>query len=374
VGQHSSVGAPRINPHEPASASARTLRRERKMAAYSVQALLGGGSTLFPHRPSLPTLPSCPTNLESMSARLAASCLLLLLDYPTVPAQPSSLDAQTIAPGVWFLRGDASKGYCNNIVIEMSDYLIVVDANYPGRARELVQQIGQLSPKPVRFVFDTHAHRDHSYGNIVWTHAGATTFAFQGVADEMDRYEPERWLATAAQREDVRSLNLADAPRPQLLIRQNSFVLKDGTREVQFLFFGWAHTQGDGFVWLPKERILCTGDAAVNGPRNKLWDANLANWPLVLARALALEPVHVLPGHGDAGGSEILTGQQTFLQDLYATVREQVIAGETLAQIPLVLPDRDRNWIPPDLADDIAIAYAEITQHKPAGSLSHKWR
>ncbi len=89
----------------------------------------------------------------------------------------------------------------------MKDYLIVVDANYPGRARELVSEISQLSPKPVRFVFDTHAHRDHAYGNIVWTQAGATTFAYQGVDDEMDRYEPARWLATAAEREDVRSLN-----------------------------------------------------------------------------------------------------------------------------------------------------------------------
>ncbi len=113
--------------------------------------------------------------------------------------------------------GDAAKGYCNNVIIEMKDYLIVVDANYPGRARELVAQIHQLSPKPVRFVFDTHAHRDHSYGNIVWTEAGATTFAYQGVADEMDRYEPARWIATAAQRDDVRSLNLQDAPRPELL-------------------------------------------------------------------------------------------------------------------------------------------------------------
>ncbi len=288
--------------------------------------------------------------------------------------QPNSLSAQIIAPGVWFLLGDASQGYCNNIVIEMKDYLIVVDANYPGRARELVRDIHQLSPKPVRFVFDTHAHRDHSYGNIVWTGAGAATLAFQGVADEMDRYEPERWLATAAVRDDVRSLNLLDAPRPQLLIRESTFILKDSTREVQFLHFGWAHTQGDGFVWLPNERILCTGDAAVNGPRNKLWDANLENWPRVLARALALLPLHVLPGHGDAGGSEILTGQQAFLQDLFEAVSRQVAAGKALAEIPRSLPARDRTWIPRDLTDDLAIAYAEITQHKPAGALPHTWR
>jgi len=316
------------------------------------------------------------------TARLLPAFAALLFSAPAAPlltaspafVQPTKLIAEKIAPGVWFLLGDPSKGYCNNIVIEMKDYLIVVDANYPGRAIELVRQVGQLSPKPVRFVFDTHAHRDHSYGNIVWTRAGATTFAYQGVVDEMDRYEPERWLATAAQREDVRSLNLHDAPRPQLVFRDSPFILKDNTREVRFYFFGWAHTRGDGFVWLPKERILCTGDAAVNGPHNKLWDANLANWPLVLAQAIALEPLHVLPGHGDAGGPEILSGQQQFLQDLYSTVARQIAAGKTLSQISPVLPLRDRNWIPANLSPDFAIAYAEITQHKPAGDIPHQWQ
>jgi len=311
------------------------------------------------------------------TARLLPASLFALTIVLTpalcVP-QPGVLDAQKIADGVWFLPGDAAKGYCNNIVIEMKDYLIVVDANYPGRARELVSLVAQLSPKPVRFVFDTHAHRDHSYGNIVWTTAGATTFAFQGVFDEMDRYEPQRWIATAAQRDDVRSLNLQNAPRPQLVIHQSPFILKDTTREVQFLFFGWAHTQGDGFVWLPKERILCTGDAAVNGPRNKLWDANLENWPCVLAQALALQPVHVFPGHGEAGGPEILTGQKLFLQDLYAAVKTGVDAGKTLQQIQPALPAGDRNWVPKDLTDDFSIAYAEITRHQPAGALPHQWK
>jgi cyclase len=313
-----------------------------------------------------------------MTYRIAAAFLTLLAAslFPATlaTAQSNHLDAQKIAPGVWFVLGDASKGYCNNVVIEMKDYLIVVDANYPGRARELVSQINQLSPKPVRFVFDTHAHRDHSYGNIVWTEAGATTFAYQGVADEMDRYEPARWIATAAQRDDVRSLNLDDAPRPQLLFRQSPFILKDSTREVDFYFFGWAHTQGDGFVWLPRERIICTGDAAVNGPRNKLWDANLENWPRVLDKALALQPLHVLPGHGTAGGPEIIAGQRMFLQDLYAAVKQQVAAGLTLVQITPQLPPRDASWTPKDLTDDFAIAYAEITQHQPAGALPHTWK
>jgi glyoxylase-like metal-dependent hydrolase (beta-lactamase superfamily II) len=307
-----------------------------------------------------------PSNLKLLHVLLAL-CLVA-----PAPAQPNSLNAQKIADGVWFLPGDASKGYCNNIVIEMKDYLIVVDANYPGRARELVSQISQLSPKPVRFVFDTHAHRDHAYGNIVWTGAGATTFAYQGVADEMDRYEPKRWRETSAERDDVRSLNLTDAPRPQLLFRQSPFILKDSTREVRFYFLGWAHTRGDGFVWLPKERILSTGDAAVNGPRNKLWDANIENWPRVLAQALAFKPLHVLPGHGEAGGPEILTGQQAFLADLYATVKMQVEAGKTLQQIAPVFPERDRNWIPKDLSTDVFPTNGSNTRSSASGYVRNR--
>jgi glyoxylase-like metal-dependent hydrolase (beta-lactamase superfamily II) len=310
--------------------------------------------------------------------------MALVLTMAIVPAaRAAALGAQRIADGVWFVPGDSSKGYCNNIVIEMQDYLIVVDANYPGRARELVGQIHELSPKPVRFVFDTHAHRDHSYGNSVWTDAGATTFAYQGVVEEMDRYEPERWRTTAAEREDVRETGLSDAPRPQLTFRTSPFILKDSTREVRFYFLGWAHTRGDGFVWLPKERILCTGDAAINGvsttpakqgPRNKLWDANLANWPRVLDRAEDFHPLHMLPEHGAAGGEEILEGQKRFLDDLYAAVGNQVKAGKTLARITPVLPDRDRDWAPKALTTDFAIAYAEITQHRPAGALPHVWK
>jgi glyoxylase-like metal-dependent hydrolase (beta-lactamase superfamily II) len=190
----------------------------------------------------------------------------------------------------------------------------------------------------------------------------------------MNRYEPQRWLATAAEREDVRSLQLTDAPRPELTFRTSPFILKDGTREVQFWFLGWAHTRGDGFVWLPKERILCTGDAAVNGPRNKLWDANIANWPQVLARAEQFHPLHVLPGHGDAGGPEILEGQRTFLSDLYNAVKAQVDNGRTLSQLSMSLTDRDRNWAPRDLSTDFAITYSEITQHKPAGDIPHVWK
>lgn len=302
------------------------------------------------------------------------TALLLVAALSIGGLRAQTVPPRQIAPGVWFLLGDARKGYSNTAVIEMQDYLIVVDANYPARARELITEVKQLSPKPVRYVFDTHAHGDHTYGNSVWTAAGATTLAYYKILAEMDRYEPARWQAAEAKREDVRELHQDTVERPRKTFRKSKFVLKDATREVDFLFLGWGHTPADGYVWLPKERVLCTGDAAVNGPRNKLWDANLANWPRALEKAIALHPLHVLPGHGEAGGKEILEGQRQFLLDLYNAVKAQVDAGKTLAEIHVELPERDRNWAPKDLAWDIEANYTEITQHKPAGAVEHEWK
>jgi cyclase len=300
--------------------------------------------------------------------------LFFLLLLVLGAAHGQAPEAQVVAPGVWFLLGDAAKGYSNTAVIEMADYLIVVDANYPGRAHELLKLLPTLSTKPVRYVFDTHAHGDHSYGNSVWTRAGATTMAFAGVASEMKRWEPTRWQAAAAKRADVRETGESDVERPRKVLEEHHFVLNDGRREVDFLFLGWGHTPGDGYVWLPKEHILATGDAAVNGPRNKLLDAWIAHWPLVLDQALALHPSVILPGHGPSGGAEILIGQRRFLADLYSAVEAQATQGRMPSQMSISLPEFDRNWIPKDLSQDIEATFLEIRGRVPAGSLPHEWK
>lgn len=180
-------------------------------------------------------------------------------------AQPNTVTQ--IVPGVWFREGDIkNEGHCNNVIIEMKDYLIIVDANFPSGARAAAADAKKLSNKPIKYVFDTHHHGDHAYGNAVWTKMGATTLAYAGVAQEMKRYEPKRWKET--NRKDVKELNMDSVEPPKQTFDKTPFVLDDGTRRVEFHHFGWAHTRGDGFVYLPKEQLLATGDAVTNGAFN----------------------------------------------------------------------------------------------------------
>jgi len=309
---------------------------------------------------------------------LAAFAFLAAAAFFTTRTRAEPDQVKMVVPGVWFREGDIQgQGHCNNVIIEMKDYLIVVDANFPSGARLAMQDAKRISNKPVKYVFDTHHHGDHLYGNPVWTQAGAITLAYSGVNDELKRYEPARWQDTAKKRSDVGDLKLAAPEPPKQTFDKSPFVLKDSTREVRFYFFGWAHTRGDGFVYLPKERVICTGDAVANGPYNFTGDGNIGNWPSVIRSAQRLEIAYVLPGHGDTGGKEVLEGQAQFMINLHKAVDNAIKQGKKLDDIvtggstSITLPDSVKNWVGKSLPAQVKDAYEEITQKKPHGDLPH---
>ena len=310
-----------------------------------------------------------------------AFALLLGISLIVVSGEAAPGGLKEIVPGVWFREGDLmGEGHCNNIIIEMQDHLIVVDANFPSGARLTLAEAKKVSSKPVKYVFDTHHHGDHAYANAVWTKMGAITLAHAGVAEEMKRYEPKRWQEAAKSRKDVAELNLPTAEPPKETFTKSPHVMQDARRRVEFLFFGWAHTRGDGFVYLPKERVLCTGDAVVNGPYNYTGDGNVKNWPNVVSQALKLDVRHVLPGHGGPGGREVLEGQRKFLLELHSAVSKAVKEGKKLDDLvkktsdgkreaTIKLPDTVKNWVGSFHADQVEHTYNEITQGKPAGEI-----
>ncbi len=321
--------------------------------------------------------------MRSVKLRIPFAILFAVLlgtaFYATGGAEVNTVSK--VVDGVWFREGDLKNlGHCNNTIIEMKDYLIVIDANFPSGARLTMEAAKKVSPKPVKYVFITHHHGDHDYGSAVWTAAGATTLAYKAVAEEIQRYEPYRWKNTT--RSDVVELKRDGPELPKQTFDKSPFVLKDSTREVQFHFFGWAHTRGDGFAWLPKERVLATGDAVTNGPHNNTADASLGNWPKVMEAAANLKPLHVLPGHGPVGGPELLTGQALFMRELVQKVGDAAGQGKKLSDIvtmkgdkavatSIVLPDSVKNWVGPSLPSQVVNAYNEITQKRPAGELPH---
>jgi glyoxylase-like metal-dependent hydrolase (beta-lactamase superfamily II) len=133
-------------------------------------------------------------------------------------------------------------------------------------------------------------------------------------------------------------------------------------------------------VYLPKEKVLCSGDAAVNGPYNFTGDGNIKNWPEVIKAAQKLDVQYVLPGHGGAGGKEILEGQRQFMVALRTAVGKAVASGKSLDDLvkrdggklvstSVQLPAAVKNWVGEDLPSQVQDAYNEIKQNKAAGDI-----
>jgi len=259
----------------------------------------------------------------------AARWLGSLMFTAAVSALPAQIDTvQSVASGVYFHQGDPRRGHSNNGWIVFDDYVLLVDANYPSGAQVIMPKIKATTDKPVRFVFDTHHHADHAYGNQLWVDAGAVPVAYVGVVDEMRKVEPARWEASAKVRPDVAATRLKP---PTLLFPQDLF-FDDGHRRVELRHFGVAHTRGDAMAWLPAEKILFTGDVCVNGPHNNVNDGDTGEWIKTLEAVKALGAVIVCPGHGPMGGAEIIADQQRYFIELRRVVRRWLDAGKTPAE------------------------------------------
>jgi glyoxylase-like metal-dependent hydrolase (beta-lactamase superfamily II) len=257
----------------------------------------------------------------------AGLCLIGCTALLTSPsAQTSAVGrVQRLAPDVYFYEGDISKGHCNNGWIVFEDYVLVIDGNFPSGAQEIIPKIKAVTDKPIRFAFDTHHHGDHAYGNQIWVDNGATPVAHVGVLDEMKKYEtgyfgdkPGRWEDSAKGRKDVAATRL----KPPTLLYRSEMIFDDGKHRVELLHFGTAHTHGDGFAWLPKEKILFTGDACVNGPYNFVGDGDTGEWVKTLELARKLGAKTVCPGHGAMATGTLLEDQQSYFIELRRQVKK----------------------------------------------------
>lgn len=105
----------------------------------------------------------------------------------------------------------------------------------------------------------------------------------------------------------------------------------DGERRVELRKLGPGHSKGDAVAWLPKERIVFTGDLCVNwGSGNNVADADADhdNWLRALDTMAAMGPKTVVVGHGEPGPMGLLAAQKFYLADMLDQVRKGVGAGK----------------------------------------------
>ena len=253
-----------------------------------------------------------------------------------------------VAPGVFAAVAQGVPYYvANSVVVVGEDAVLLVDSSAgTNEARALREAIRRVTDRPVRYVVDTHFHFDHALGHAAFpealtighdaTRAGLVLGVRQPTlsrnltgmtgriadleteaATENDEARKAQLRGQATTLETYRRQLAALTPAPSNLTFGQSLTVWLGDREVRVLHLGRGHTAGDTVVYLPKERLVCTGDL-FNGYIGYMGDAYVDEWADTLGRLAGLDFEIVVAGHGKPfRGQEALPAVQACLRDLW---------------------------------------------------------
>jgi glyoxylase-like metal-dependent hydrolase (beta-lactamase superfamily II) len=242
------------------------------------------------------------------------------------PAAPPAI--KEVKPGLHMVTGLGG----NTTVRVTNEGIILVDSKNMGQANfdALMQQVRTVSQAPLRYVFITHHHQDHS-GNIGPAQAaGAEVIVHENLNTNLETYK-------AAQGTPERSKVTYSTER----------TVKVGNASAQGRYFGRAHTSGDTWVYFPDVRVVSTGDSFVATVPNcdSPFGGSVVEWVKTLDQVLKLDFDTAIPGHGNDPLTK--ADVQAFRDKLNTIVtrgRELVKKGTPKDQLLAQLKTDDLGW------------------------------
>ena len=241
------------------------------------------------------------------------------------PALPFTIEP--IGPGVYAaIDGPRGQSGSNAGFVIGDDGVLVVDSFFnPEATKALIGEIRKLTPKPIRYVVNTHYHADHVGGDAVLREAGAVIVAHRNVRS---------WVRT----ENVHLFGDRITPRMKAMVE--SLALPDMTTDTALnLWLGarkvvvrsvLGHTGGDLVVGVPDAKVLFCGDILWRHVSPNIIDGDVARWIETINTLTAdreAAATTFVPGHGDTATVKDVVAFGTYLGDLTSLTRRERTAG-----------------------------------------------
>lgn len=231
-----------------------------------------------------------------------------------------------------------AEGDPNTGVIIGDDGVMVVDTQAtPLMAGRVLEKIRSVTDKPVKYVLMTHYHAVRVLGASAYEpdHVIASQDTYDLIVERGQQdwqSEFERFPRLFNGHETIPGLTWPN------IVFKGEMTLWMGQTEIKIMQLGRGHTKGDTVVWLPKERVLFSGDLVEYGATPYTGDAYLLDWPTTLDNVAALDPVALVPGRGDALTTpetikEGIGGTRAFITAMYAAVKAGKEQGKALKEI-----------------------------------------
>jgi cyclase len=263
---------------------------------------------------------------KGLSAALAAMYLLAQPAAAQTPPAKLPFVLKEIGPGVYAAIGGSNAG-----VIIGDDAVLVVDSFFqPNTAKALLGEIRKITPKPIRYVVNTHYHMDHVAGDQVFKDVGAIIVAHRNVRAWI-RPENLRMFGNGS---SAAAELIAQLPLPDL-VTESPITIWLGARRVD-VRPAEGHTGGDLVVSVPDAKVLFCGDLLWRTHPN-IVDGAVSKW-IATDRSFEDLPeaasMTFVPGHGDVATVKDVAIFRSYLADFMSLTqagRKNGLKGAALA-------------------------------------------
>jgi glyoxylase-like metal-dependent hydrolase (beta-lactamase superfamily II) len=268
-----------------------------------------------------------------------------------------------------------AEGDPNSGIVIGDDAVMVIDTQAtPAMAQDVIRRIREVTDKPIKYVVLSHYHAVRVLGASAYQ--PEHIIASQDTRDLIvERGEQDK--ASEIGRFPRLFRNVESVPPGMTwptLTFTGKMTLWLGKLEVQLIQLGRGHTKGDTVVWLPKDRVLFSGDLVEFDATPYAGDAYFQDWPKTLDNIAALKPQALVPGRGAAlqGAADVargLEGTRAFVSELYASVKAGAAAGKDLRSVYKETFDKLQptygQWVIFNhcMPFDVTRAYDEATQY-----------
>jgi cyclase len=269
-------------------------------------------------------------------------CLLLTASVASAQEQDfSKVEVKTVpvAGSVSMLQGSGG----NIAVLVGPDGVLIVDDEYAPLVPKIKAAVAKLSPKPIRFVVNTHWHGDHTGGNALLGTDGAVIVAQDNVYKRLSTEQMNGF--------SKKTMPAAPAAALPLVTYADGVTFRFDGEEVQVLHVAPAHTDGDSVIWFKKANVVHMGDNFFNGlypfidfGSGGSIDGMVADVDLILGRID--DSTKVIPGHGPLASKADLKKFRDMLATISGRVKKAIQDGKTLDQIIAMKPtaEFDAAW------------------------------
>ena len=219
---------------------------------------------------------------------------------------------EEVAPKVYaYIQAYGELGVSNAGLLLDREGVMAIDAlMVPSMTSRFLGAIKKVTRRPVSRLVNTHHHVDHSGGNFLFRDALVISHTF--CRDEQVREGiPVKQLQQRIPRFAKEFSKLK--PKVPSMTFEDRLVFYQSGRDVELRHLGPAHTFGDAFVYLPKDKILFAGDLAFYYVTPLAFQGHVGNWIKVADRILKMDVDLIVPGHGPLGGKKELREMRSYL-------------------------------------------------------------